>query len=200
VRTSRFSYACGACSRCCRDKRIRVNPYEVARLARSQGISTSRFLSDYTDGVELQRRDDGTCVFLGEAGCTVHPDRPLVCRLYPLGRHVDPAGRETFSHVAPHPETAGRYSEEGTVQDWLDSQGAGPFLEATDAYLTVFYRLFAAMAAREGGGGVTGWPEDAGNRPTAWMDIDSAIGPPRNGESIEGRMAAHIRWLGEREV
>ena len=58
-------------------------------------------------------RDDGACGFLGEAGCTVHPDRPLVCRLYPLGRAVAPDRTETFAALTPDPETAGVYGADG---------------------------------------------------------------------------------------
>lgn len=197
VRNTPFTYACGACGRCCRDKVITVNPYEVARLARSQGMSTTRFLSEFTEGVALRRTAEGDCVFFGEGGCSVHPDRPLVCRLYPLGRRRTPEGHETFSHLEPHPQTAGRYSETGTVQDWLDSQGADPYIEATDAYIRAFHRLFEKLAAHEGGDGVTGWPEsdDRGFR-----DIDFAIGESGAGASVEARMDAHIAWLDKQVV
>jgi Fe-S-cluster containining protein len=85
-----FSYEYKRCLRCCTGKRIRVNPYEVFRLARHLGTSTTDFLARYTieGGTELARTGDERCVLLGESGCSVHPDRPLVCRLYPLGRHV----------------------------------------------------------------------------------------------------------------
>ena len=32
---TRFSYRCTRCNSCCVDKRIQVNPYEIARLARN---------------------------------------------------------------------------------------------------------------------------------------------------------------------
>ena len=50
---------------------------------------------------------DAQMLFLGERGCTVHADRPLVCRLYPLGRHIDEHGAESFYHLEPHPQTEG---------------------------------------------------------------------------------------------
>jgi hypothetical protein len=43
-----FSYECHACRCCCHDKIIRVNPYEVARLAKNLHLSTIEFLSRYT--------------------------------------------------------------------------------------------------------------------------------------------------------
>jgi Fe-S-cluster containining protein len=97
-RDSPFSYDCHACRRCCHDKVIRLNPYEVARLAQNRGISTTVFLAQYTgaQGTVLKQVDHGACVFLTPEGCGVHADRPLVCRLYPLGRHVTSERGEDF--------------------------------------------------------------------------------------------------------
>jgi Fe-S-cluster containining protein len=104
TRDSAFSYTCHACSRCCHDKIIQLNPYEVARLAQNRGMSTTDFLARYTErnGTALRRVEEGACVFLTAQGCGVHADRPLVCRLYPLGRKVTPEGEESFREVTPH--------------------------------------------------------------------------------------------------
>src|SRR6202163_3878351 len=48
-RDSAFSYACHACNRCCRNKAIRVSPYEILRLARYIGISTTQFIENHTE-------------------------------------------------------------------------------------------------------------------------------------------------------
>src|SRR6266700_2871554 len=119
-----FSYVCHRCRACCHDKLIQVNPYEIARLARNRGGSTTAFIANFLDrGVYLHRVENGACVFLGPEGCTVHPDRPLVCRLYPLGGHVGPDDTVTYSHVEPHPETKGVYGREGTMADYIARQG-----------------------------------------------------------------------------
>ncbi len=147
-RDSQFSYACHACNRCCHDKVIQLNPYEVARLAQNRGISTTELLARYTErkGTALRRVEEGACVFLTPQGCGVHPDRPLVCRLYPLGRKVRGDGAETFHEVAPHPQTEGEYGTQGTVQDFLLRQGVGPFIEAVDRYVDVVGRMTVALA------------------------------------------------------
>ena len=56
------------------------------------------------------------------------------------------------------------------------------------------------MAEREGGDGVTGWPEAPRESPVDWLDIDAAIGEPQPWESVEQRMVAHIQWLDAREI
>ncbi len=152
TRQSAFSYTCHACSRCCHDKIIRVNPYEVARLAANRGISTTECLATYTDAsrTALKQTDSGACIFLTAQGCSVHPDRPLVCRIYPLGRRVTAEGDETFHDLTPHPHTAGEYGVAGTVQDYLASQGAEPFLEAVDRYVELVGGLSATLRSEMG--------------------------------------------------
>lgn len=146
-----FSYRCGRCGSCCTDMRIQVNPYEVCRLARRQGLTTTHFLARHTvSGVRLAARPDLACGFLSAAGCAAHPDRPLVCRLYPLARHVNTNGRERFACLLPRPGSSGGYAGEGSVEDYLEANGAGPFLAEADAWLALFSRvltLFQALLA-----------------------------------------------------
>jgi uncharacterized protein len=120
TRESAYSYDCRACGRCCHDKLIPVNPYEIARLASNRGLSTTEAIERFTDGgVALAVGDDGACVFLGAGGCLVHPDRPLVCRLYPLGAVADHEGHEVFVELEAQPGSDGRSGAEGTVADYL---------------------------------------------------------------------------------
>jgi Fe-S-cluster containining protein len=143
TRDTPFSYACGRCSRCCYHKGITLNPYEVLRLASNQGMTTTEFAQRYTEsaGTQLRQRDDGSCIFLIEQGCGVHADRPLVCRIYPLGRHISSSDEETFSELDPHPETEGQYGEAGGIGEYLKSQGAGPYMKAADLYLNLFREM-----------------------------------------------------------
>ena len=186
TRETLFSYACGRCSRCCYHKGISLNPYEVLRLARHQGLTTTAFVDRFTDtaGTQLRQRADGACVFLGEQGCSVHADRPLVCRIYPLGRHVGPEDEETFSELQPHPETEGRYGNEGTVGGYLQSQGAVPFLEAADHYLNLFREMADLLlervdelrpSEREAVGQEFAPPKEGAAPSSAWLDVDRAV-------------------------
>jgi Fe-S-cluster containining protein len=186
TRDSAFSYTCHACNRCCHDKIIRLNPYEVARLAHHRGIGTSEFLTQYTDaaGTALKRVEEDACVFLTENGCGVHADRPLVCRIYPLGRHVTAQGEEWFSELAPHPQTEGTYGTKGTVDQYLTTQGAEPYIRAVDRYLDILGRMAAVLHRVIGAGTetrseaqrtvdelVTGVNHDI----PAWLDMDPVV-------------------------
>jgi uncharacterized protein len=171
-----FGYECRRCLRCCRHKRIQLNPYEVARLAYGRGMSTTAFRALHTvdgQGLELAQAENGDCVFLGPEGCTVHPDRPLVCRLYPLGRFVSFDGTESFTTASPHPQSEGVYHGRGAVADFLEAQGAEPFIEAADAYMAWLTRAVEVLSA------ATGQPPEALLERTAGddrlLDLDAAI-------------------------
>jgi Fe-S-cluster containining protein len=158
-----------------------VNPYELARLARGLGVTTSDVIARFTvdGGTALAHRADTGCVFLGAEGCTVHADRPLVCRLYPLGRIVRPDGGEAFIENEPHPDTEGLYGEDGTVDSYLESQSVGPYIAAADRYYAVFTRLMS--------GGNDDRPESTTSiDPRAFIDADLA---PRMDASAEGESA-----------
>lgn len=132
-RETPWSYACGQCGNCCRDKDFILTPYDVARLAQGLGLSTAETMARYVDPSRpaLKTGPGAWCVFFGPGrGCTVHDSRPAVCRLYPLGRTVTREGRVLFEEAEPHPQTKGRYGVAGTVEAYLHSQEMGPYLEA----------------------------------------------------------------------
>jgi Fe-S-cluster containining protein len=206
---SAFSYTCHACNRCCRNKAIRVNPYEILRLARYLGISTTQFIKRHTEagGTVLRSKENGDCFFLGEHGCSVHPDRPLACRLYPLARWVTPDGKESFGHLMPHAKTEGVYGTLGTVQDYLDHQQLAPFFETSDRYGKLYQRMVDILERLD--------PEEldrraerraavdelsAGTLASMWVDVEATINEeagPGDGRSIKEAVARHI---GEIEI
>jgi Fe-S-cluster containining protein len=178
---------CNACNRCCHNKAIRVGPYEALRLSRRLGITTAEFFSRHTEagGTVLQTRsDDHGCVFLGPRGCTVHPDRPLACRLYPLARWVSPDGDESFGNLDPHPQTAGVYGTSGTVDGFLTSQGLAPYFAMGDRYGELYDRMVAIMERSDPAEDVDRRAErraeidelDGGTLATAWFDVDATVG------------------------
>jgi hypothetical protein len=51
-----------------------------------------------------------------------------------LGWHLNSNGRERFTHLTPHPESSGEYNKRGTIAEYLDAQGAEPFIKAAKEY------------------------------------------------------------------
>jgi Fe-S-cluster containining protein len=136
-------------------------------------MSTGEFIAQHThEGVLLQRHEDQPghpCVFLGPAGCTVHADRPYVCRVYPLGRTVLGNGTELYGELDPHPQTEGEYGTSGTVEDYLRTQNTADFEAALHQYQE-FYKEFGA-ALDSAGEAVA----DDGDEDFHVMDVDAWI-------------------------
>ncbi len=152
-------------------------------------------------GTELARTADDACVFLGTAGCTVHPDRPLVCRLYPLGRHVDADGSERFSHLDPHPQSAGDYHRDGTIAGYLRTQEAAPFMRAADGYYAWWCRFMGTEAAHGATAPVVDGDAPGLAEALEWLDLDMAVaracrdrGIPQP-EDLEARTEVHLNFL-----
>lgn len=97
-----FCFACHpgvqCFTECCRLLELPLTPYDVLRLRRGTGLSSSqlhdRFIieemleEDIFPKYYLTMVDDGraSCVFVGPDGCNVYEHRPGACRAYPLGR------------------------------------------------------------------------------------------------------------------
>lgn len=80
---------------CCKSIDINLTPYDILRLKRRLGLTSTQFLERYTlpyemekdgiAGVKLRPVDDGSaCRFMTEDGCSVYADRPTACRYYPV--------------------------------------------------------------------------------------------------------------------
>lgn len=173
-------------------------------MSRFLGLNTTDFLGRYADngGTTLRADESGRCVFVTPGGgCRVHPARPLVCRLYPLGRAVDGAGEERFAVFPKQEGCEAEFGTDGTVADFIEPQGVAPYFEWSDRYGRVYHRMMALLErlgiegkieveadggdAAEGGGEAmgagtegTGIPPDPASDPapiSAWQDIDASL-------------------------
>lgn len=198
-----------------------AGPHEILGMSRVLGIGTTEFLSLYSDngGTTLRAEDDGRCVFLTASGCRVHPRRPLVCRLYPLGRTTNERGVERFAVFPAQPDCEAEVGHDGTVSSFLESQGVGPYLEWSRRYGELYRRMVGILEWLDVVGKVDA-PADAEvpapeKKParahlSSWQDIDASLAeycaakgltPPRE---IDGSIALHLRameeWLDDLEA
>jgi Fe-S-cluster containining protein len=184
VRQTPFSFSCMCCLQCCRSKKIQVNPYEIARLASNLGISTTQCIVGYTteNGSYLKFDDEDRCIFLGSNGCRVHPDRPLVCRLYPLGRHCNNRGEEWFSEIEPEAGCQGEYDGgKDAVENWLDNQEVHIYLHAADSYLKLLWEMMAILEQSDDDEERTDESDRSEGEENSifengeWLDMDAAV-------------------------
>lgn len=197
-RQSAFGYKCNACSRCCYHKKIQVNPFEAASLAAHLGIETAVFLREYTmagEGIYLAQSESGACIFLGEQGCAVHSSRPLVCRLYPLGRTRHADGSEEWETLASHPKSAGQFDHAGTIADYLAGQRALELIRIADAYVDWVNRAQARLAVWQASGdSVSGADASLFNLDDSVGEYCAIAGVPVP-QTLEQRCRFHIRIL-----
>ena len=113
----RFTFHCDPTldcfGHCCQDVSILLTPYDVLRMKKALGISSSEFMEQYTSiAYSAEKRvpvvflkmneDDKKCQFVSEKGCGVYANRPWACRMYPLGmaeRATSQAAAERFYFV-----------------------------------------------------------------------------------------------------
>ncbi len=183
----KFRFACrpgiSCFNKCCGDVNIFLSPYDVLRLRKRLGITSTEFLDTHallpvqkemkTPVVVLKMNDDEhkTCPFLKDDGCDVYSDRPWPCRMYPLGLAASkdtPDGwqGERFCFLLQEDVCKGHgESTEQTVRQWFEDQG----IEEYDRWGEQFKEL-TLHKFFETGGSLT--PEKVHMLFTACYDLD----------------------------
>jgi uncharacterized protein len=83
-------YICQRCTNCCRwPGLVRLTNKDITSIAAYLKQSEFRFIQTYTrlrphrDGLALQEREDGSCVFLNGRSCVIHQVKPAQCAGFP---------------------------------------------------------------------------------------------------------------------
>jgi hypothetical protein len=207
-----------------------AGPHEILGMARVLEIGTTEFLALYADngGTTLRSEADGRCVFLTPSGCRVHARRPLVCRLYPLGRSTDERGEERFALFPAQPECEAEVGRDGTVAAFLESQGIAPCLGWSRRYGEIYRRMIgllerldiqgkidapaadAPAESAQAGSGSGGSGQEPNRAPlSSWQDIDASLAgycaakgiavPAEIDEAIALHLRAIEEWLDDLE-
>lgn len=138
----RFQFEChnglDCFTHCCGNVAIVLSPYDIIRLKRALGISSSEFLERYTispftkeqkfPAVLLKMQPEtGRCAFVTANGCSVYRDRPWACRMYPLGlaEPKNPAAAEGKVHFLVKEERCHGHGQGPgcSVREWMAGQG-----------------------------------------------------------------------------
>lgn len=120
---------CAGCSACCRGmgNSIVLDPLDMHRLCQGLSLPPEEVLSralelHVVDGLILPNLKmagaEEACAFLNEEGrCSVHPYRPGICRLFPLGRVYE---EESFRYFLQTDECKKENRTKVKVKKWLD--------------------------------------------------------------------------------
>jgi len=147
-----FSFRCHSeldCfTQCCKNLNLFLYPYDVIRLKNCLGISSDQFLETYIDIVlrdsnffpevvlRMSKDKEKTCLFLTESGCSVYPDRPDTCRMYPMEVGIiynNKSKKETPVYFFRPPDFCqGQYENKTwTVKTWSRDQDAEIYRKMT---------------------------------------------------------------------
>lgn len=144
------SAGCTGCSACCRGmgRSVVLDPLDVHRLILGLHTSFEELLKDrlelnVADGIvlpNLKMSGEGeACGFLDQDGrCTVHENRPGICRLFPLGRIYGDGGFHYFLQV--HECKKGTRAKV-RVKKWIDT----PEAEVYDKFVTDWHFFLKNM-------------------------------------------------------
>lgn len=134
---------CQGCSACCKGmgRSIVLDPLDVHRLTTFLGKTPQELVSGYielnvVDGIILPNLamtgEEERCSFLNQEGrCSVHPARPGICRLFPLGRFYENNAFQYFLQVHECPKERTKIK----VKKWLDT----PNLKAYEQYINKWH-------------------------------------------------------------
>ena len=83
-------HECQRCTACCRwPGQVRLSEAEITRLAAFVGLSEHEFIQRHTrlrhdrQGLSLQEKPNGECLFLNGNDCAVQAVKPQQCRDFP---------------------------------------------------------------------------------------------------------------------
>ena len=121
---------CTGCSECCRGmgSSILLDPLDIARLTLGTGKSFEAMIDQETelilsDGAILPSLKlsgtEETCTFLNAEGrCSIHPYRPGICRIFPLGRLYENGSFRYFLQIH---ECVKKDRSKTKVRQWIDT-------------------------------------------------------------------------------
>lgn len=128
---STFRFACTQCGDCCRNRTepIMITGIDILNIARAKKITAQEAVEKYTNKhigpdsklpiLTLKERSyDGSCSLLRKGKCSVHESKPIVCRLYPIGRSYDVKTKEIVYFLNPNRCNAGD-GKTWTLDKWL---------------------------------------------------------------------------------
>jgi Fe-S-cluster containining protein len=135
---------CKGCSACCQGmgESIVLDLFDVYRLITGLGVSFEALLGsklelNVFDGMILPHLkmagEKEACAFLNQEGrCSVHPYRPGICRLFPLGRIYEDGGFKYFLQVH---ECKNENRTKVKVKKWIDT----PDLKQNDEFIMLWH-------------------------------------------------------------
>jgi Fe-S-cluster containining protein len=140
--------------KCCAKLRLILTPYDILRIKHALGVSSEVFLEEYTETmvpkqdrfpmVRLKMDENGSqaCPFLTDTGCRIYKDRPVACRLYPIGKastlvEGETKAREKFFIVEESHCFGFQEGKTWSLERWFADEGVNEYNEMNDPWLRI---------------------------------------------------------------
>lgn len=128
---------CMGCSDCCEGmgSSIHLDPYDCYEMIRATGLSILQLLEEYielnvVDGMILPNikmtKEGDCCSFLKDKRCSIHNNRPGLCRLFPLGRNYE---KGMLNYILLKDACSKTNRTKIKVSKWLDVKNFTDFAE-----------------------------------------------------------------------
>jgi hypothetical protein len=124
-----FFFGCEKCGQCCRGRDdVLLYPFDLFKIASYLKKSIENVLNEYcvayvgdsskTPVVRIKPKQyRKTCPFLENGQCSIHPVKPVVCAIYPIGFAYEPDENKLSQILLP--VSCGNRNETYTVREWL---------------------------------------------------------------------------------
>lgn len=122
---------CKGCSECCHDMgaSIVLDPLDFYRISNHLKLSFEAMLDsqielNIVDGIilpniKMAANLNDKCIFLNDSErCSIHPYRPGICRIFPLGRLYE---NNSFSYILQTKECPNENKSKIKVSKWIDT-------------------------------------------------------------------------------
>lgn len=131
---------CSGCGRCCKGMgtSIVLDPLDIYRMTSHLQCSFEMLMTDkielnVVDGIILpnlkMKGQNESCGFLNDKNqCAIHPFRPGICRLFPLGRYYE---NNRFKYFLQVHECKNEHPSKVKIKKWLEE----PELSRQEAFI-----------------------------------------------------------------
>jgi Fe-S-cluster containining protein len=141
---------------CCSNKHLPLTPYDILRIKKALNIDSDLFLAEYTNyrldqesgfpviSINMENGDEKNCPFVTPEGCSIYKDRPMACRLFPLGRVSgfapgNTVPKEIYYLLKVRGCAGVDELKSQSVEEWVEGQGLGRYIEMNDLMLDILF-------------------------------------------------------------
>lgn len=153
-----FQFSCKRHGDCCTNRNnnpIICSPYDSFNLQTHLGVNSGEFKKYFADLILASDSEfpvmllsspkindyADQCVFLDNNNCRVYEARPLVCRLYPLGRILDNDMTSYFFKVNTASNCGLGKGPSHTIDEWINKTKSRPYLDWSEKFYKLLMKI-----------------------------------------------------------